>query len=661
MTGRDNIRLLLLLVGFNIAPHFANATWWVSILAATFWLVRWAQLYSYLPESTVWFRRMAVVTLTASVYFKHQTLLGVEASADLLILMVVVKTFEIRKYKDVMILAYLCFYLLMTKALDSQSVLVTVFLIVDVFVIVGAMAYFHSGEASRKWMQIFRQSVSLSILGLPFAIVLFLVFPRFATGWGKGGEQQLGSTGFSDQLRPGDLAQLRRSGQVVFRSTLPGAKLAVSDLYWRGAVLDLAGGMNWSRRPGDLEMQNEDELLNRGEMIEQQIIMEPSYERWLFALDVPSRLRISGARGNGARRDSRGFFVADRYLSNKVHYQVWSHPDGTRDSKEKLGAYLELELEPETVKKTRRWVDSIRLERESTHAWVNYFLRFFQKEGFVYSLEPGFVAGLDEFLFEGKSGFCEHYATALGTLLRMVKIPSRVVVGFHGGTPSLVGDYVLVRALDAHAWVEYWDTDRWIRIDPVAFVAPARIELGSVGYEEYLEQSRILKNGGDSSLLLSGVGRYLKNLYFNSVLLWDQLDAMWVQFLFRFDYEYQKELLQHLAGTELSRGQLYLLLVLLLALLLLRTYLRLSKKQRVALSLRLYRLLCWRLKSLGWERKAQEGPLHFQARIVKAVPAWQMKLQEVFQPLVQDRYGNSPLSLLKSYGLVFKILLLRRP
>jgi hypothetical protein len=107
-------------------------------------------------------------------------------------------------------------------------------------------------------------------------------------------------------------------------------------------------------------------------------------------------------------------------------------------------------------------------------------LNWYQSQGFQYSLSPGRLQGdhIDDFLFNKRLGFCEHYAASFVMLMRYVGIPARVVIGYQGGQSAPDGKSWEVRQLDAHAWSEIWLDGRWQRIDPTAAIAPARIEQG---------------------------------------------------------------------------------------------------------------------------------------------------------------------------------------
>ncbi len=105
----------------------------------------------------------------------------------------------------------------------------------------------------------------------------------------------------------------------------------------------------------------------------------------------------------------------------------------------------------------------------------------FRTQEFVYTLDPPRLAenAVDEFLFDTRSGFCEHYAAAFTIVMRAAGVPARIVTGYQGGEFNPLGGYLLVRQSDAHAWSEIWVAGRgWLRVDPTAAVAPERIERG---------------------------------------------------------------------------------------------------------------------------------------------------------------------------------------
>ena len=121
----------------------------------------------------------------------------------------------------------------------------------------------------------------------------------------------------------------------------------------------------------------------------------------------------------------------------------------------------------------------------------------------------------DDFIFETKEGFCEHYASAFAIMMRMAGLPARVVTGYQGGELNSIGDYYVIRQSDAHAWTEVWTPEAgWVRVDPVSAVAPERIALGS---------SRTSIEG--SATVATRLGRlpWLRQ----AALAWDAVNTFW--------------------------------------------------------------------------------------------------------------------------------------
>jgi hypothetical protein len=166
--------------------------------------------------------------------------------------------------------------------------------------------------------------------------------------------------------------------------------------------------------------------------------------------------------------------------------------------------------------------------------------RWFQEQGFRYSLEPGPLDPrnpLDDFLFERRVGFCEHHAAAFTALMRAAGLSARVVSGYQGGEwfPSAGGGGVLeVRQRDAHAWSEVWLPGAgWQRFDPTAWVAPTRLEAGLEAQLDPEERRRLRALPGWWRQLARG---------------WSRLDMAWARWVTGFDAGDQRRLLAGLPG-----------------------------------------------------------------------------------------------------------------
>ena len=153
---------------------------------------------------------------------------------------------------------------------------------------------------------------------------------------------------------------------------------------------------------------------------------------------------------------------------------------------------------------------------------------YFRDGGFHYSLQPGALPAqnaLDYFLFQSKTGFCEHFAAAFGTLMRIAKIPSRVVVGYQGGELNELDGFYKVRQSDAHAWCEVWLEGRgWVRVDPTSFVAPGRVTFGA---ENFAALGADDVSGAPFRLGRLGTIGWVRWLRHNTTMAWEAMDEQW--------------------------------------------------------------------------------------------------------------------------------------
>jgi transglutaminase-like putative cysteine protease len=147
------------------------------------------------------------------------------------------------------------------------------------------------------------------------------------------------------------------------------------------------------------------------------------------------------------------------------------------------------------------WRLARRLMRESRtpYDYVAAVNRYLQDDDFKYDETPDPVspgrATLDGFLFETKSGYCQHFSAAMALLLRMGGISARVVTGFSPGGFSKRKQAWIVRDTDAHSWVEAWfDEFGWVTFDPTPAATPARSQIAALNPPEAGGDS-----GGDDS------------------------------------------------------------------------------------------------------------------------------------------------------------------
>ncbi len=239
-------------------------------------------------------------------------------------------------------------------------------------------------------------------------------------------------------------------------------------------------------------------------------------------------------------------------------------------------------------------------------------LTMFREQPFVYTLEPPKLAdnAVDEFLFETRKGFCEHYASAFTVLMRAAGIPARVVTGYQGGELNPLRGYLLVRQSDAHAWSEVWIDGRgWVRVDPTAAVAPERIErglIGSVGEDEPVP----------------GRFRQQSELWFQVSIAWDAANDFWNERVVRFNAQGQMQLLERLGIDEPDWRALGLGLTASLAAFFVALSLFLAWKYREPPKdwpSRMHAEVARRLRRRGLTHDPAEGPIAFLDRAADGV------------------------------------------
>jgi len=261
---------------------------------------------------------------------------------------------------------------------------------------------------------------------------------------------------------------------------------------------------------------------------------------------------------------------------------------------------------------------------------------YLRSQPFVYTLTPAALGAqpVDEFLFETREGFCEHYASALTFLLRAAGLPARVVLGYQGGELNGVGGYYIIRQTDAHAWTEVWLEDEgWIRVDGVAAVAPERVALGLDG----------LRSGGAAAAAAALRASWSRQLS----LVWDAVNTSWEKWIVGYGPDLQRSLLESLGFQGLRRMErsavlLGLAVVATLTLLIgLSAYLSWRHRQRLGVDAA---ALCFakfvrRLARFDVAARApSEGPRAYADRAAAALPLSATRIHAVADLYLRARY-----------------------
>lgn len=332
----------------------------------------------------------------------------------------------------------------------------------------------------------------LAVGALPLLVVLFLFFPRLPPLWSVQLSGQQAVTGVSDSMSPGDFANLGQSTALAFRVEFAGARPAQSELYWRGLVFSDFDGVTWSPNKSLQQWQWEPAQQNPQWMINAlatatdkdklaptnyQVILEPTQQRWLFGLDYPF------AQRQGISITSDFTLLKSQPVTQQLRYEVLRYAPmridlQLSDNDRRINLAIPTQGNPRSRALAKQLFAQSGADPQR---YITAIQRWINQTEFRYTLSPPRLNKdrIDEFLFETKAGFCEHYSSSFTFMLRAAGIPARVVAGYQGGELSRSAQVWEVRQMDAHAWTEVWfEGQGWVRVDPTSFVAPERVEQG---------------------------------------------------------------------------------------------------------------------------------------------------------------------------------------
>lgn len=438
---------------------------WLALMAARLLLLR----NGARAPGTLWLA-LGALAGAAWIHSRYHALLGREPGMALLLIMAGLKLLEVKRERDLHTLAVLSFFLLLSAHFQNQTPWLACWdLFCGTLIVDGLIAAQHGSAIAQ------RRAVLLRLIGfaVPLAILLFVLMPRPDRpfwGFSTGDEAQSGS--LSDRMTPGSISHLRLSEQAAFRVRFQGNWPPPSRMYWRGPVLDRFDGTTWS--VADLAPRPPPAAQRVGPSYDYSYQAEPGDSEWIFALELPEPL------DRELRVDSAAVTRAPAGSGQARSWQLRSWPEA-RLQQGQVPELLALDLEvPEGNPQTRQL--ALPWRALAPAARIQAAQRAFLNARLQYSLDGPPLAPdlIDDLMFGSRTGYCEHFASAFTFMLRVAGVPARVVTGYQGGERNPLGDYLIVRQSDAHAWVEAWLADQgWIRIDPTALTVPALLTGGS--------------------------------------------------------------------------------------------------------------------------------------------------------------------------------------
>lgn len=516
-----------------------------TILVAGFAATVLALLVREAPTRFIWRATLLLLTLGAGilVFVSYGKWIGRDAGIALLFLFGPLKLVEARSSRDYMWVWGLGLVLYVASFFENLGLGAALTLPFIVVAYITALRLFDAPQGEREGLSLWghvKQSSVHTLMGIPLAAMLFVLFPRAAAPlWGMR-DTSTARTGLSEEMQPGEIAQLIQSREIAFRVEFEGTRRpARSDLYWRGPVLRQFDGTKWTSgeigERGDFINFSPEEI--QRESLVYQVTLERVETRWLPTLDLPLAFPTGPAIENSAFLTSAQQIGLRRVPNGATAYRVQSLPRASYPARPSQRQDSELgTAQPGFNPRSREFARALREQYPDPRTRVQALLAFFNQEQFFYTLNPPLynqdrALAIDRFLFEGRRGFCEHFAGASVFVLRASGIPARVVTGYQGGEWSPNG-YMIVRQSDAHAWIEVQIDGMWTRVDPTAAVAPNRVELG------------ISAALPETEALLVNAKRWFETD--RLVAAWENLTFSYTKWVIGFDRERQRELMRDL-------------------------------------------------------------------------------------------------------------------
>jgi transglutaminase-like putative cysteine protease len=484
--ARDTL-FLVGVIAWTIAPHAQNLPAWCLALAAAMLAWRSGLAVGSRPLPSRWLIAGVLVVAAGLTFFGERTLLGKEAGVTMLVVLMTLKTLELRARRDALVVFFLGFFLVLTHFLYSQSLLVALSMVVSTWGLLTALVLAHMPVGRPPLARAAGLAARAALLGAPVMVALFLFFPRVAPLWGIP-QDAAGRTGLSGTLRMGGVAEVANDDTIAMRVRFFGTPPPPQALYWRGPVLSRFDGVEWRRGQPSFPPSQvpRAELTLSGQALRYEATLEPSRLPFLPLLEMTPDRPDAAPRPEGFTATLRSDlqWQLDRPLAERVRFEAaaWLlHRHGPRA--EMLGLRDEVRLpagfNPRTLAFAAEWRARPEFATADAATLTRALLRHFATQGFAYTLEPGLYGrdAVDEFLFDRRLGFCEHFAAAFVVLMRAMDVPARIVTGYQGADPLPVDGYWIVRNSHAHAWAEVWQAGvGWQRVDPTAAVAPDRVQ-----------------------------------------------------------------------------------------------------------------------------------------------------------------------------------------
>lgn len=642
--SRKSLAWLFVIQIFILVPHFLAVPVWIPIVwvSVSFW--RWRIFQGAWNYPNKLQKTLVVVACCTGLVVSLGVGFSLASMISLLLVGFILKLLEMKNRKDFVLLIYIAFFILATQFIFFNHFLVAFYGFACLVLLCTALIQLYQNKDHSKLWPSARTSAFILLQAIPFMIVLFVVVPRLGNFWAVPTPQH-SKTGMSDSMSPGDISDLIQSDELTFRVAFDKGIPSNEKLYWRSLVFSNFDGRRWSLNYQSLAQRNfktssqpitgwRKKIKYLGDITTYEIIAEPSNQPWLYALTVPQTW------SNDLLLASDLHLQAPASIVQRIHYKVTSALDYEMDADGLDSSVLTQNLQlpaggnAETRRLAQEWFSETGNPEKLIAKLFNYY-----HNSFIYTLRPPKLGNdsVDEFLWQTRQGFCEHFSSSFVFFMRAAGIPARVVVGYQGGELNSVENYLIVRQRDAHAWAEVWLKGRgWVLYDPTAAVAPERIRRGITESLSADDQKFLGRPFASSFKLLMSMRNQ-----------WDALNFQWTRWVLNYDSGLQATFLSKLlpdvtplqiALLVLGTGGISVLFI--FAVLFFRShYKKVSAQEQAAKAI--YQQLCKKLRSCGVVPEMGETPRYFILRAIAVRPDLEPVLHKIINLYEQLVYAEN--------------------
>jgi len=553
--ARDTL-FLLGVIAWTVLPHLPHLPLWCVALTAVMLAWRTQLALANAPLPSKWWLVTLLILSAGLTIWTFRTLLGKEPGVTMAVVLMALKTLELRARRDAFVVFFLGFFIILTHFLYSQSLGVAAMMLVSVWGLLTALVLAHMPVGQPALRVAGTLSLRTALFGAPIMALLFVLFPRIGPLWGVPNDGTP-TTGLSNSMHMGSVAEIAQDDSVAMRVRFFGRVPPPEAMYFRGPVLTAFDGRDWRPLPIQRATTQFD-LRTRGEPVRYEMTLEPQRLAVLPLLEATSQPPVVEGYRVFARDDLQ--WLTDRPVFERLRFESQANTDfrhGLTATRSTLRESLELPIgnSPRTVEWAQQLRQDARYARADARTLALTVLGHIRTGGYSYTLAPGTYgdlnadAAIDEFWLDRKLGFCEHFAAAFVVAMRAMGVPARVVTGYQGTDPAPIDGYYIVRQSYAHAWAEYWlEGTGWVRADPTAAVAPDRV----------LRSRNLVRPTG---LVAGAIGNVNPALLAQMRDAWEAVNNRWNQWVLNYSRGQQLDLLKNLGFSSPSWEDLSLLLI----------------------------------------------------------------------------------------------------